>query len=177
MSKFRLAGAVVFLVAAPFAFGQKIQTKSYEKVPPGAFSTYHWRAGRAFTTKGFQEDPQIEAMVRKAVEKQMQAKGFKEAPDAPLELSYAAGVSKNLRLDVAYLGDYMMWTLGTPFLSDARQYQTNGLLITVVDTSQNRKAIWAGLATANFKPSDVEDLINKSVEKAFKKFPLTPQKP
>ena len=174
MSNFRLVGALVFLATSPFAFGQKIQAKTYEKVPPGAFSTYHWRPGRAFTTKGFQEEPQIEAMVKEAVEKQMQAKGFKEAPGAALELSYAAGVSKDLRLDVAYLGDYMMWTMGTPFIADARHYQTNGLLITVVDTAQNRKAIWAGLATANFKPSDLKALIDKSVEKAFKKFSLTP---
>ncbi len=165
---------MVLLVAAPFAFGQKIQAKAYEKVPPGTFKTYHWRPGRTFTTKGFQEEPQVEALVRQAVEKQMQAKGFKEAPDAALELSYAAGVSKNLRLDVAYLGDYMTWTLGTPFISNARHYQTNGLLITVVDTSQNRKAVWAGLATANFEPKDLEALINKSVEKAFQKFPLKP---
>jgi hypothetical protein len=174
MSNFRLWGAVVILTAVPYAFGQKIQAKAYEKVSPGAFKTYHWRPGRAFTTKGFQEDPKIEAMVKQAVEKQMQAKGFKAAPDAALELSYAAGVSRNLRLDVSYLGDYMMWTMGTPFIAEAQQFQTNGLLVTVVDTSQNRKAVWAGLATANFKPSDVEDLINKSVEKMFKKFPLTP---
>ena len=174
MSNFRLAGALAFLVAAPFALGQKIQAKAYEAVPPGAFSTYHWRPGRAFTTKGFQEEPQIEAMTKQAVEKQMQAKGFKQAPDAALEVSYAAGVSKDLRLDVSYMGDYMTWMMGTPFGVDARQYQTNGLLITVVDTSQNRKAVWAGLATANFKPADLKGLIDKSVEKAFKKFPLKP---
>jgi Domain of unknown function (DUF4136) len=174
MSNVRLAGALVFLVAAPFAFGQKIQAKAYETVPPGTFRTYHWRPGRAFGTKGFQEEPQIEAMVREAVEKQMQAKGFKEAPDAPLEVSYAAGVSKDIRLDDSYMGDYMSWMMGTPFGVDVRHYQTNGLLITVVDTSQNRKAVWAGLATANFKPADLQGLINKSVEKMFKKFPLTP---
>ena len=54
-------------------------------------------------------------MVKQAVEKQMQAKGFKEAPDAALELSYAAGVSKDLRLDIAYMGDYMTWMTGAPF--------------------------------------------------------------
>jgi len=174
MSNFRLAGAVIFLVAAPFAFGQKIQAKTYEKVPPGTFSTYHWRPGRTFTTKGFQEEPNIEAMVKQAVDQQMQAKGFKQAPDAALEVSYAAGVSKDLRLDVSYMGDYMTWMMGTPFGVDARHYQTNGLLITVVDTSQNRKAVWAGLATANFKPADLKGLIDQSVEKVFKKFPLKP---
>jgi Domain of unknown function (DUF4136) len=174
MNNFRLAAAVFFIAAAPFAFGQKIQTKTYAKVPPGAFKAYHWRPGRTFTTKGFQEEPQIEAMVRQAVEQQMQAKGFKEAQDAPLEMSYAAGVSKDLRLDYSYMADYMSWMMGAPFGVDARHYQTNGLLITAVDTSQNRKAIWAGLATANFKPADLKGLIDKSVEKSFKKFPLTP---
>jgi Domain of unknown function (DUF4136) len=174
MSKLRFVGAAMLLFAAPYAFGQKIQAKTYEKVAPGTFKTYHWRPGRSFTTKGFQEQPEIEAMVKQAVEKEMQAKGFKEAPDAALEVSYAAGVSKDLRLDYSYMGDYMTWMTGAPFGVDARHYQTNGLLITVVDTSQNRKAVWAGLATANFKPADLKGLIDKSVEKAFKKFPLTP---
>jgi hypothetical protein len=168
-----LSGALALVIAAPCAFGQKITTQSWTKAPPGTYTTYHWRSGRSLTSTGFKENPTLDAMIKAAVEKEMQKLGFTEAPNGALEVSYRAGVTMKVRIDEQNLGDDMQWDFGSPFGEGGRAYQKNSLNLTVVD-STTQKALWAATATDNFVPKNLEATVDRAVQKSFEKFPLKP---
>ena len=173
MKTFVLSSALVLAIASPCAFGQKISTQTWTKAPPGTYTTYHYRSGRSLTSTGFKENPTLDAMIKAAVEKEMAKLGFKEAPTGGLEVSYRAGVTMKVRIDEQNLGDDMQWDFGSPFGEGGRAYQKNSLNIYVVD-SNTQKALWAAVATDNFVPKNLEETVDRAIEKSFQKFPLKP---
>ncbi len=166
------ASSVLISLIAPVANGQTVKAKTYESIPAGT-TTYHWRPGRVLTDKGLNDNPMVDAIVRKAVEQQMNSRGFTEVTGTGgLEVSYMGGVSTALQIDDPTLGDYMTLNIGGSFGVQGYTYKKSGLVITVVDRVTG-KAAWAALATDNFgQVSQLEQRIDKAVTKSFDKFPV-----
>ena len=91
--------------------------------------------------------------------------------DAALEIHFMGGSTAGLQVDDLTLGNVAMWNIGGPTSVSSRTYKQSALVIAVID-SKSKHTIWAAKCTDNFgDPNQLKERIQKSVSRAFAKFP------
>jgi hypothetical protein len=168
-SLIRLTALAILCILA--ASAQKVKTKVYTN-PSQCFKTYHLLTGSVLTSQGLVEDPTVNAIMKDAVGAQMnQLKIASADKDADLEIHFMGGSSAGLQVDDLTVGNVAMWNIGGPVAVSSRSYKNSALVIAVID-SKSKHTLWAAKCTDNFgDPNQIKERIEKSVSKAFAKFP------
>jgi Domain of unknown function (DUF4136) len=159
------------LLCASALPGQKVKTKVYTQ-PSSCQSTYRLDRGRVLTSSGLIEDPTVNSIMQQAVSTQMKELKISEAAKDPgLIVRFMGGTSQGVQIDDLSMGDVAMWNIGGPVGVSSRAYKKSTLVIGVLDAKANQ-TLWAATCTDNFgDPSHLQERIQKSVSKAFSKFP------
>ena len=146
-----------------------------------AYKTYNWiprtiseASGSAKTA--IQSNSLLDERIRKAVDAQMQAKGFTlDEANPDVMVVYHTGAEN--KIDVTdwgytYAGSY--WGGGLGRSVDVYQY-TEGTLIVDMVATDNKKLVWRGSATGVVDPSSSpeqrEARINDVIGRIFEKYP------
>jgi len=146
-----------------------------------AYKTYNWiprtiseASGSAKTA--IQSNSLLDERIRKAVDTQMQAKGFTlDEANPDVMVVYHTGAEN--KIDVTdwgytYAGSY--WGGGLGRSVDVYQY-TEGTLIVDMVATDNKKLVWRGSATGVVDPSSSpeqrEARINDVIGRIFEKYP------
>jgi hypothetical protein len=172
----RLARALsfVFLLVAFSLPGEAARVKSdYDSDADfSEYKTYFWKGRvKGETPDEAPDNPLADKRIRKAVENELQEKGYvpAEAGDADLIVYYHVAVKENTKLYVSDYGRPRRW--GRYGEVDVVQYTEGTLILDIVDAAA-KQLVWRGWAVDTLgNPEKMEKKINKAVSKLMKKFP------
>ena len=177
-SRILFAAPLLFL-AVPFVHAQKMVVDVDKTVDFTAFKSYGWDVGqiapRASTSR----------LIVNAIEKELNSRGLvrnNETPDLKIAVMAAAG------MDLQGVGPswnnerYKSWGGGAYGNPAALMNVAKGtLLVDLIDT-RNKNSIWRGVVRDVFvapptgdpakDEADMAKVVNKNVEKMFKKYPV-----
>jgi hypothetical protein len=159
------AVAVATLVAAS-AYAQNVKTDADPSAPFSAYKTYSWTMGtQSLESLG-------EQRIRSAVDGQMSAKGFRLATDETPDVYMATHVLTHQEPQVIANG-FGPWAFGGGFGTIDVNTLVQGTLVVDMYDAKTKKMVWRGVATntVSDKPSKNTSLINKAVDKMFRRYP------
>ena len=110
----------------------------------------------------------LDTRIRRAVEKELEAKGFeiKESGKADAMLAYHVNLQKRVRVTPSRYG-YYGWRPG-----HVHHYKQGSIIIDVVDPRLNQ-LIWRGAALgAVGKPDASQEKVNEAMAKVFVEYPV-----
>jgi hypothetical protein len=156
--------------------GGELKTWPDPKADFSGYKTYSWLAPRIFTKAGIvEDDPEFTPMVKKAVNKQLAAKGMTEVETGGDLQVISAGVSSGTQQLEAYLvtwGFDAYWGYSYGMVSPVQRYNKEGTLVVGLVDTKTKKGVWVGMATESLgKQSMVEGAVNHAAERMFKKYP------
>jgi len=174
---FRCLGILLILCGVHWAQGQKVKVEYNPDENFAGFKNYSW------IIQDYYQRPILAMHIVGAVDEQLQAKGLQRVENAGDLVVAAYGAIDN-DLNVAYRQEiYSMPGLSGPVWwangmwipgSSSAVYIKKGTLVVDIADPQLKRLKWRGVAHANLdsqNPKKSLDLINKSVEKMFRKYP------
>jgi Domain of unknown function (DUF4136) len=143
------------------------------------YKTYQWLPPRVFGPTGMvEDDPEFAPMIRKAVNRELAAKGYKEVAEGGELKVVSAGVgrtSSQLEGWLMTFGFDYYSGFGTMTAAPINRVNKDGTLLVALVDAKDNKSIWSGYSTEALNgPGSVEKAINKTAARLFKKLP--PQK-
>ncbi|MCC7155008.1 MAG: DUF4136 domain-containing protein [Bryobacterales bacterium] len=178
MNSLRLAAAALLFAAALVAG----EVKSYPKpdVDFTQFKTYEWVAPRVLTRSGIlEDDPDFAPLIRKAINKQLSAKGLQEVKTGGDLRVQAGGIGQaSSQVDaLIFSGFDFYWGYGPVNVTPISRVNKEGLLAVSLIDLKTKKPVWSGYAVEGLAMrGNVEATIDKAAERLFKKFPPKPKK-
>jgi uncharacterized protein DUF4136 len=140
------------------------------------YKTYSWAPTRIVSGNDVvDDDPLFSPLIRKAVNAELQSRGFTEIKEGGEMTVFTAGlVTKSAQLE----GFLMMWGMNwwwgyypTAVQTVQRENERGLLFINLIETG-SEKPIWGGYATDALPRKGAEyKTVNKATGKLFKKFP------
>jgi hypothetical protein len=160
-----LAAAITFCVAAT---AQDVHTDYNHQIPFDQFHTYSW--GQVKT-----DNPLWEPRVQRAVDKELEAKGWQRVDSGgQVTLSAVGAVNDQKQYQTFYngMGGWGWGGFGTTATTTVQNERVGTLVVDMYD-SNNKQLIWRGTAadTLSENPEKNENKLQKAVDKMFKKFP------
>jgi hypothetical protein len=172
--------AAVLLLAATSTSLAEMKTYPSKTVQISAYKTYTWLAPRLFTAKEINDhDPVFTPIIRKAVNRQLESRGYKEVPEGgQFQLVVAAVVTISSQLE-AYLlqfgfgvEDYYN-TIGVVAATPVTRINREGVLAIGLYDPKLKQSLWSGYITKALgaPKKDPTGLIEDATEKLLKKLP------
>lgn len=171
----RIVVALLLCVSGCATF--RIQTDYDPAVDFGRLRTYAWqpRTERSEADARINNDL-LDARVRSAVDRVLQARGYQLVTDAAHDFNVAYIVTIDTRTDVHTIPVTYGWgwwgVMGTETYVD--QYEQGTLLLDVIDAGSN-KLVWRGSAAARVVDEETPERrtqrVNEAVEKILERFP------
>ena len=132
-----------------------------------SFRTFAWTKGTPAP------NPQVELYVVNAIEKELRARGLREAPPSDADILVASHLVG--RIEASNVGNYLHnATWGVSVITSGVAAAGKGtLLVELVDVKSDQ-AVWHGSATGTVLEntlSVIEKKVNKMTRKIFKDFP------
>jgi hypothetical protein len=164
--------AIIFLASA-FLFlscsSMSVRTDYDRDADFGAYKTFSWLPMKNHSEGRNPLDNKLtEARIKRAIEREMTAKGYVYKPEGAVDLriAYFIGTRKIVRVD--HYG-YRWW--GGPRRTEVTRYREGTLVIDLINTGTDQ-LVWRGSATDVVKsPDEAEDKIFESVQAIMAKFP------
>mgnify|MGYP003961162503 CR=1 FL=1 len=166
MKTFRWLG-VLFLVAALAGCGDiyGVKTDHDKNADFNSLKKFNWLAVPAEVKL----DADIQAMLKKAVDTELQTKGFMKTEDSP---DFLIGMHTGSQTQTVYKSS--AWSMYGVGQIVAVPYEEGTLVLDFLST-KSRQAVWRGSAKAQLQPemtpAQKEKIINEAVKKILKKFP------
>jgi len=162
-----LGPALALLASA--AGAQDIEVK-VESEPGADFSrlrTYDW-----VETQEPAADPVNHALITRAVERELQAKGLRKATDGKpaLRVRYYAKVEKKVR-GRGTKGSSLAEPTNLRTTVDFKRVEEGTLIVELFD-NESRLTLWRGVASGMApRPDEVQEVIDDAVQRLFAKYP------
>jgi uncharacterized protein DUF4136 len=135
-----------------------------------AYHTYAWAEPTGQQARGFWD-----GRIRRAVEKQLEAKGLTKATGAPdLGVAYAAGLDKQVRVDTTGYGGYGWRWGGGMSTSTVTEVPVGTLVVDLLDVAK-KELVWRGKASGTLShpddPEAGEQGLNDAIADMFEGYP------
>jgi len=168
--------ALVFCIGVLFFTGGcssiTVKTDYDREVDFGKYQTFKWmpqaeRGGRDTVA----ENSLLDKRIRRAVERELSAKGYQliESGKTDLLLAYHVGVKQVVDVSTVHYGYWRGRYRGRSTYVD--RYKQGTLVVDMVDP-QLRQLVWRGLATGVVGSiEESEEHVNESVKKILEKYP------
>lgn len=139
------------------------------------FHTYYW-----VKVEGQNTDPITDEQIRRAVDAQLQAKGWKLLDSTAADAYVAYQVAVTQRQELNYYSNYGYgWRWGGSTSAYTRTINTGTLTLDVYDRAQ-KALVWRGSATdtlkSRSKPEKRQKRLDKAMAKLLNDFPPAPRK-
>ena len=176
MNRTKLILALLFIVSAASASGQKVQVGSDRTIDITKYKTYAWAKGASMS------NPLIHQIVVDAVDRSMAAKGLIKV-DANAEVNVVVWAATESDLHISYPSWHpSLNSVATGIAVGSQTWPvTKGTLVVDLIDATTRNSIWRGQATDTLEhgptgnmakdAKSVEKKIRKAVDKMFKQFP------
>ena len=164
------------LIAAAGAEAQSVAVDYDKNADFSGFKTYAWARGTQA------RNPLIDRRIIEGVDSQLAAKGLQRVDgsgDPDLVVVYHAAANTQLQINTAKLGGWgpgWGWGYGDATIMQVQEIPMGELAVDIAEL-KDKKFIWSGTATGTIsdRPDKVQKMLNKTLDKMFKKFP-PPQK-
>jgi hypothetical protein len=175
-----LQTAVLLATAASLAQAE-IKTFPNKDANWSQYKTYSIVTTRLATKTGIQEnDPIVAPLMRAAVAREMDARGFKQQPSNGDISIYCAGISGGtVQLEALMVtwGWDAWWGTYMPMTATAiNRFNRDGTLAVGLVDAKTKKGLWSGMTTDGMPTvvdeKNISGIIDKAAGKVFKKFPV-----
>ena len=162
--------ANVGLLMATIAYGVDVKVDFDPTVDFSKFKTISWMEGTPV------EDPEIEARIHAAIERELIPLGLKEVREDPdIFLVTHASLDAEVLIEAAkhdYWVGYKGWKKPIAVSDESWTAETGMLIVDLVDASSNA-LIWRGIATGNVAKTDEkrDRKLDKTMAQLFGDFP------
>jgi hypothetical protein len=170
MKKIRhaLLFAATLAAFSALSFSQEVNTDYDKHTVFERYHTYTW--GKVQTS-----NPLWEQRIKDAVDKELQAKGWRQTDSDPDVTLVAVGSTRNQQEYQTFyngLGGWRWGGFGDTATTTVNTYKVGTLVLDMYD-SRTKQLIWRGTAsdTLSDNPEHNEKNLQKAVDKMFKKFP------
>ncbi len=179
--------AVLAVLPAVTALGQKVETKYDHSIDFQKYRTYGWREHKIRTHQIKEDEELIKRALVEAVDAQLRAKGLAEdqsAPDLYVTFNGGATVSDS-KAGAAYspndlrgYGAGNVWTSNSvPGSVPNLWVSMQGVLLFEIIDAKTDSVVWSSLLRKKIRqpgkmPSDLDKAAAEIVQKAFRDFPL-----
>ncbi len=163
------------VVSADTAMG-KVQAHAAKERSVWMYKTYSWLPPRIVAGNDVvEDDPLISPLIRAAVNRELQSRGFTEVKEGgEMTVVTAAMVAKSAQIEGFLMMWGMNWWFGfypTAVQTVQREHERGVLFINMIET-KSEKPIWGGYATDALPRKGAEHKsVDKAAGKLFKKFP------
>ena len=160
---------IAVLLTATMAFSREVTTDFDHHIDFSQYRTYSW--AKVETPNSLWDE-----RVKEAVDKELQAKGWREVPQGGDVSIMALGTTREKQtLHTFYDGfDGWYWQGFGDATTTVDTYKVGTLIVDMFDTN-TKKLIWRGRASdvLSSKPEKNEKSLEKAVSKMFEHFPPT----
>ena len=169
---------VVLLIVFASRCYAEVKVFPSKKLDMRQYSTYTWLAPRIFTSAGMQEnDPEYAPLIRQAVNRELERKGYKEVEQGgEFQVVSAVVSSKSSQLE-GYLITFGFDTLthrydGVTTAAPITRVNREGALAISLYDPKLKEGVWTGYITeALGKPGNADKKLNNAAAKLLKKLP------
>ena len=170
-NRFGLFLALLAALCAGAATAASVDTNYLPETDFSHYRTYHW----VVVHDAPEIDNITDQQIKRAVDKQLQAKGWTRAESKEADVYVACQVAIENRTEVTMYGGWG-WYGGAH--SSERRYEVGTLTVDVYDP-KIEKLVWRGSATDTLKskstPEKRQARLDKAMTKLFKDFPPRPK--
>jgi hypothetical protein len=162
---------LIILSLASITQAQKITTDYDHSTNFSNYHTYAWTEG----TRA--KDDLMDQRIRDNIDQQLAAKGLQKVTDpekADVLVAYDAAVGQQQQLNTMGMGGWGYgWRGGGGMTTTTVENIPVGTLAVKLGDNKTHKVVWRGTAsgTLSTKPEKVTQMIQKSVQKMFAKYP------
>ncbi len=173
----RLWVLLALAVLASVVAAAKVKILAPKKHDVTSYKTYQWLPPRLMSRWGLLEDDPVYApVIRRAVNQELNRKGYKEVAEGG-ELSVATGgfsrTTSQLEGFLLNWGfDFYYGDWGATVAAPVSRVNREGTFVIILLDSETKQGVWGGLATALIgKPETVGKSIDKAAKRILKKLP------
>lgn len=144
-----------------------VKTDYDHEVDFGNYQTFKWMAGPKSGKRTIAKNSLVDKRIRRAVENELQAKGYRMIDSGKADALLAYHVSVKNKVDVNSYG-YRYWRRRV----HVHRYKEGSLILDVVDPRM-KQLVWRGGASGiagDIRQASQEE-VNEAVQKVLKKFP------
>jgi hypothetical protein len=171
----RLITLIAILLATNLAWGQEIKVEYDKDRDYTQYKTFRFGEGELVTPKDQRQvsAEQVDKWVKESMTKELELKGLKRVDSlADLVISYVVGtLARSDAGDVGPLG----LTPGSMERTYMKDYRQGNMVIDLNDKRDIK--VWRVNATMEMSSTNAEKMINQVVQRGFKKFPKSKEKP
>jgi len=162
--------AVLVCLISPFAVAQKVYVDYNHAIDFSAFRTYAW--GQGANPNAIQDSILLQT-VQNDVNSQLQAKGLQlvqESQNPDIIVVINSGVKQQTSYNAWGTGG---WAFGGGMGEITPEVSNVGTLVVDVYDANRKQLVWRGISqdTLSSKASKDQKMVDKAVEKMFKKYP------
>ena len=171
--------ALTFLMLPTAAMGQKVSVNFDKAIDFSKFKTYTWRDGMPA------QNPMINQMISEAIDRELTSRGLTKKESAgELQVLFFAAADFDLQVPSGNYGNVAVSSVQTGIATRGQAYDVRKgtLLVNLIEASTNN-ILWGGSAseTLTQRPTGnvfedaqkVEKLVNRAVQKLFRKYPIS----
>jgi hypothetical protein len=160
--------ACVLLLLSAAAFASEVHTDYHRSTNFSRYHTYYWRSVQS-------DQPLWRERIRHAIDKELQAKGWREVPSGGQVALSAVGAVHDVRQYQTFdygLGPGWWWGMDQESTTTEEKVPVGSLVVVMFDAGTHR-LIWRGTATDTLsdKTRNNERKLTMIVDKMFRKFP------
>jgi hypothetical protein len=158
------------------AFAGDVKVFPVKGIEVGKYQTYQWMPVRIVTKQGILEDDDVIAPeIRKAVNRELQSKGYKEiAEEGQLQVR-CVGLSVASNQLEGYLvgwGWATGWGWAPTTTTAVSRINWQGTVALALFDPTLKQIVWSGYASEALNPNEIDKTINKATTRLFKKLPV-----
>jgi hypothetical protein len=163
------------LLISSAAIAGEVKTFPIKGVDVTRYETYQWMPVRILTQTGIKENDDVVAPeIRKAVNRELQSKGYKEVTSGGQLQVLSMGLSQASNQLEGFLVTWG-WDPGwgwAPTTSTAvSRVNKEGMLAIGLVDPQTKKPVWSGYASEGLNPGAIGKTVDKAASRLFKKLP------
>jgi len=166
------AGAILLCSSA---FAGSVKTFAVKGVDVSKYETYQWMPVRILTKVGIQENDEVVAPeIRKAVNRELQQKGYREVAEGGQLQILCMGLSEpsnQLEGLLVTWGWAPGWGWAPTTATAVSRVNREGTIALGFIDAQTKKPVWSGFASEALHLQAINKTVDKAAARLFKKMP------